>query len=295
MVKTSILGYYLLSSASAGYVVGDVWSTLTPDASAYTDATTDYTQTFGIAIEPVTSSVVLTSASSGVAISTTVDGTAQVITQIGDGQIQAATTTSSYAVVTQIGDGQIQAVATATSSAPIISQIGDGQIQATASSLSSSLSSSVVTSAVSSSDDDPITFVTVTPTTLVYVTVTDGDDEPTSTAAVEKREEESRALADACLTDSSLALTLASSVLTDKQGRIGSIVANRQFQFDGPPPQAGAIFAAGWSVTIDGKLALGNQTIFYQCLSGTFYNLYDEYVAEQCEAVYLNIVDLVSC
>ena len=84
-------------------------------------------------------------------------------------------------------------------------------------------------------------------------------------------------------------------VLTDIKGRIGSIVANRQFQFDGPPPQAGAIYAGGWSITPEGNLALGNDDVFYQCLSGDFYNLYDEKIGGQCHPIHLQAIDLVNC
>lgn len=90
-------------------------------------------------------------------------------------------------------------------------------------------------------------------------------------------------------------MKLEDSVLTDSHGRIGAIVANRQFQFDGPPPQAGSIFAAGWSISSDGYLTLGDSKVFYQCLSGDFYNLYDENVAAQCNAVKLKIIDFVDC
>ncbi|PNS15685.1 Cell wall mannoprotein PIR3 [Sphaceloma murrayae] len=83
-----------------------------------------------------------------------------------------------------------------------------------------------------------------------------------------------------------LEISLKDGVLTDAQGRTGYIASNNQFQFDGPA-QAGAIYTAGWSVCSNGSLALGNSAIFYQCLSGTFYNLYDESTAEQCSAVYL--------
>ena len=89
-------------------------------------------------------------------------------------------------------------------------------------------------------------------------------------------------------------MNLHNGILTDSKGRIGSIVANQQFQFDGPPPQAGAIYAAGWSIK-DGKLAIGNSTTFYQCLSGNFYNLYAEHIGSKCEPVELDIVELVDC
>lgn len=71
-----------------------------------------------------------------------------------------------------------------------------------------------------------------------------------------------------CITPGALAMRLANGVLIDSLGRIGSIVANRQFQFDGPPAQAGAIYTGGWSVCADGVLALGNSKQFYQCDSG---------------------------
>ncbi|GME99078.1 unnamed protein product [[Candida] boidinii] len=90
-------------------------------------------------------------------------------------------------------------------------------------------------------------------------------------------------------------MTLEDGILKDSKGRIGSIVANRQFQFDGPPPQAGAIYAAGWGITDDGYLSIGDDSIFWQCLSGTFYNLYDQSIGGQCSPVHLKIVDLVEC
>ncbi len=90
-------------------------------------------------------------------------------------------------------------------------------------------------------------------------------------------------------------MNLKGGILTDGKGRIGSIVANRQFQFDGPPPQAGAIYAAGWSITPAGNLAIGDKDVFYQCLSGDFYNLYDETLGKHCNQVYLQAIDLVDC
>jgi hypothetical protein len=64
-------------------------------------------------------------------------------------------------------------------------------------------------------------------------------------------------------------MALKNGVLLDKQGKIGSIVANRQFQFDGPPAQAGAVYTGGWSVCDDNLLALGPSKNFFMCLSGT--------------------------
>lgn len=90
-----------------------------------------------------------------------------------------------------------------------------------------------------------------------------------------------------------LELNLDDTILTDGFGRIGAIVANRQFQFDGPPPQAGTIYAAGWSVTLNGTLAIGDNDVFFQCLSGTFYNLYDKSLGSHCNAVFLRTVAFV--
>lgn len=89
--------------------------------------------------------------------------------------------------------------------------------------------------------------------------------------------------------DGSLMITLQDGVLTDNQDRIGSIVANSQFQFDNPV-QSDAQYTAGWSVCQNGSLAIGNDAVFYQCLSGTFYNLYDENQAAQCTPVYINVI-----
>ncbi|KAF2151777.1 hypothetical protein K461DRAFT_279284 [Myriangium duriaei CBS 260.36] len=83
-----------------------------------------------------------------------------------------------------------------------------------------------------------------------------------------------------------LEITLSNGVLTDSKGRTGYIASNNQFQFDGPV-QAGAIYTAGWSVCQNSSLALGGSTVFYECLSGSFYNLYDENDAAQCSPIIL--------
>ncbi|KEF59655.1 uncharacterized protein A1O9_04501, partial [Exophiala aquamarina CBS 119918] len=82
-----------------------------------------------------------------------------------------------------------------------------------------------------------------------------------------------------------LTLTLTDSNLYDQAGRTGYIAANYQFQFD-DPPQAGAIYTSGFSLCANNSLALGGSAIFYQCLSGDFYNLYDRDWADHCVAVY---------
>lgn len=98
-----------------------------------------------------------------------------------------------------------------------------------------------------------------------------------------------------CKTNTTLEMSLEGGILKDSNNRIGCIVGSRQFQFDGPLPQHGAIYAAGWSITNKAQLALGNSTLFYQCSSGEFYNLYDQPIAYQCSPVSLDVVELIDC
>lgn len=239
-----------------GYTPGEPWSTLTPSATLDCGIS-DYSSTFGIAV-------------------------------------QAIKTVKKRDVVSQITDGQIQATAAATVNESVESTITI--TKSTTTTLSGTFSG--FTTTLASTD--------ATPTTTLSSTVTDSaatSTDGTTTGPLSSSTTASTCAATATLTpnanscknDGTLSLTLNDGVLTDGKGRIGSIVSNRQFQFDGPPPQAGAIYAAGWSITKDGNLALGEQDIFYQCLSGTFYNLYDQKVAEQCSSVYLQVVGLVDC
>ena len=99
----------------------------------------------------------------------------------------------------------------------------------------------------------------------------------------------------ACKAPGVLNITLDAGILKDSEDRIGSIVSNRQFQFDGPVPQAGAIYADGWSISPEGNLVLGDDDLFFECLSGNFYNLYDEYVAEQCYPIHLQVLEYIDC
>jgi len=114
-----------------------------------------------------------------------------------------------------------------------------------------------------------------------------GTFEITVSLPMKKREIESR---QTTCSSGALVATLSNSVLTDSKGRIGGIVANHQFQFDGPPSQAGTIFNSGWSVCSNGSLALGPSAIFYQCLSGSFYNLYNTPAGASCEAVIITVI-----
>ncbi|KAF1921525.1 hypothetical protein BDU57DRAFT_437640 [Ampelomyces quisqualis] len=88
--------------------------------------------------------------------------------------------------------------------------------------------------------------------------------------------------------DSALVCNLHNGILRDRDSRTGSIVANRQFQFDGPP-QAGSIYTGGFSICANGSLAIGGTTRWWQCSSGGFYNLYDEWIGAQCEEIRIQV------
>jgi len=191
------------------------------------------------------------------------------ISQIGDGQAQAY---YSAPAITQIGDGQVQAP-TATG----ISQIGDGQVQAP-----------TATAASVISDGQPRV-----PTATAATQATDGQPAATSTGAPSTATPGLQMVA--CKTNSTLELTIENGVLYDGLRRQGYIASNYQFQFDAGVPQAGAIITSGFSLCANGSLALGGSAVFWQCLSGSFYNLYDRDWAFQCDPVYLTALDLVSC
>lgn len=84
-------------------------------------------------------------------------------------------------------------------------------------------------------------------------------------------------------------ITLQGGVLKDQNGRTGEVVANSQFQFD-QPLQSGALFTSGFSICSNGSLAVGGSTVFYQCLSGSFYNLYQQSQGKQCNEIYINTI-----
>ncbi|RMZ71362.1 covalently-linked cell wall [Pyrenophora seminiperda CCB06] len=89
--------------------------------------------------------------------------------------------------------------------------------------------------------------------------------------------------------DGDLLCTLEDGILHDQYGRTGSVVANRQFQFDGPP-QAGAIYTGGWSVCGNNSLAMGGSTRWWRCMSGPFGNLYDESIGAQCHEIRIQAI-----
>jgi len=102
--------------------------------------------------------------------------------------------------------------------------------------------------------------------------------------ASRKRDVEARQLS------GTLSLSLQNGDLKDQAGRTGYIAANYQFQFDAPV-QAGAKETTGFSLCGNGSLALGSSAIFYQCLSGEFYNLYSQSTGAQCSPIFITAVN----
>lgn len=185
------------------------------------------------------------------------------VTQIDDGQVQGGTVV--YMPVTQISDGQPQATSAQSSTATITaaSQISDGQPQA----------SSAVTTASAASQKS--------------------DGQPQASATTSSASSDSTSIA-FCQTNDTLSLTLNNGILKDAYGRTGYIASNYQFQFD-DPPQAGAIYTSGFTVCKNGTLSLGDSSIWWQCRSGGFYNLYDRNWAPQCNAIYIQTGTFVNC
>ena len=320
--KKTLATAALAATALSAYAPPEPWSTLTPPGT-YPGGTTNYPSTFGIAVQ---------TAAAGMgkrdAISQIDDGQIQAprreaVSQIGDGQIQATRvgedapkyTEIPYTTerpetlmpaVSQIRDGQIQntdhevpkvteipyTTERKVPIVPAVSQIHDGQIQAPV-----TTEERRTVPAVSQIHDGQIQNTRVVP---AATQIHDGQVQATK-APAEKNDmpaapkDDASVSAVSCKVPGTLQLHLEDGILYDERGRIGSIVANHQFQFDGPPPQAGAIYAKGWSITPTGFLALGDSDLFYQCLSGDFYNLYDESIGGQCHPVHLEVVDLVDC
>ncbi|USP80674.1 hypothetical protein yc1106_07948 [Curvularia clavata] len=86
--------------------------------------------------------------------------------------------------------------------------------------------------------------------------------------------------------DGILTMSLKDGKLTDQAGRTGYIASNYQFQFDGPV-QAGALDTDGFGLCSDGSLSLKGSNLWYQCLSGNFYNLYSKSIGDQCIAIHI--------
>ena len=104
----------------------------------------------------------------------------------------------------------------------------------------------------------------------------------------------SQLLPPACFYPNSLNMTLDNGIMKDNLGRQAYIASNFQFQFDAPP-QAGALATAGFSVCGNGSVALGNQVIWWSCLTGGFSNLYNQSIGGQCSEALFEAVPLKYC
>lgn len=348
-MKVSTLAFVSLASlVNAAAVPSEPWTTLTPSATlpGSASALTDFDGKFALSIKTI-SSVASGAAKRDDVVGQIGDGqlqqnsdvhhtapktTASVVNQIGDGQVQQQTTAK---VVNQIGDGQVQQQTTAKvvnqigdgqvqqqTTAKVVNQIGDGQVQQQTASVVNQIGDGQV-------QEQPKTTASVanqigdgqiqqqTKVTVSGQATQIGDGQVQATGGASEAGTGKSGIAETCVADDALTLTLNGGVLHDAKGRIGAIVANRQFQFDGPPPQAGTIYAGGWSIVpasyeedkktekaaekgkrdhAEGyKLAIGKQTTFYKCLSGDFYNLYDQSIGGQCLAIEIEILKVVSC
>lgn len=89
--------------------------------------------------------------------------------------------------------------------------------------------------------------------------------------------------------DGTLTLSLEDGVLKDQAGRQGYIASNYQFQFDAPP-QPGHLDTEGFGLCGNDSISLKGSTVFYQCQSGDFYNLYSQSTGAQCIPIHIQAV-----
>lgn len=228
------------------------------------------------------------------------------ISMFTDGQVQAGLHTmnmmavappaaSPVAAVSQIGDGQVQAPAHQAS------QINDGQIQAPATTTIMPVTESkdgqpvapTVPAVSQKTDGQPIALTSAPPAISTVAKASTGGS-PASVTSSAPTASSSGSNTSMMSCKSGPSFTLKDTKITDQKGRTGYIASNFQFQFDNPP-QAGALFTTGFSICANGTLALGGTNIFYQCLSGNFYNLYDRSWAAQCSPAYIQTMQQVNC
>ncbi|KAF9640325.1 putative covalently-linked cell wall protein [Lasiodiplodia theobromae] len=304
------VGALAARSAHASPFPQAVTAAISPSGAAPSGCSASYSGSFGIAVVVISSASGVTTLSSMATASNA--GDVYIISQTSDGQIQVPTTgvttpvyTPDYTSVipiSEISDGQPQAPAGTPTTTPTtslksrcrtpvssssteeattvvpVSEISDGQPQAPA-----GTPNTTPTTRVRSRCGTPVSSSSTEEATTVVPVSEISDGQPQAPAA--------------CPTSSTLTLTLADGVLHDAHNRTGYIASNYQFQFDAPP-QAGALYTAGFSVcSEDGtaSLALGGSKTWYRCLSGDFYNLYDRWWAAQCEEVKIEIVEFADC
>lgn len=90
--------------------------------------------------------------------------------------------------------------------------------------------------------------------------------------------------------------TLKNTVLKDSNGRIGSIVANHQFQFDNPV-QPDSLYTSGFSIEYEKGyplLALNGKTTFWDSqASSSVWKLYDKPITYKSRSVELVVIRVI--
>ena len=205
-------------------------------------------------------------------VATSAPAPAAQVSEITDGQLQVAAHP-----VTQITDGQIQAPA-ATTMMPV-TESSAGQPVAPTMPVQTSAAS-----AMSQKASGPSVAVSSSPSMSPVSSSTSAAPSASSSTGSTSM----------VTCKGGLSITLDGTKLTDQSGRTGYIASNYQFQFDSPP-QADAIYTSGFSICENGTLGLGGSNIFYQCLSGSFFNLYDRKWAAQCSPVYVQTMQQIDC
>ncbi|GMG39458.1 unnamed protein product [Ambrosiozyma monospora] len=248
-----------------------------------------------------------------------------VVTQIGDGQIQAGTGTASSASKTTSASSASKTTSASKSAGPssscvynvvtsyssscyissavskqtyntdfLITQISDGQIQWGTD--AENQATVAVTSTYQQCTTVPYqvtqTSCTALPSSTVPGDTDEGDDGQIYAYVIGSVDQDDGTLPSSCASESSARFTITDGIIYDDQGRLGAIVSNSQFQFDGPPPQAGAIYAGGFSVTDDYFLALGDDdTGFFGCPQDDTYKIYYGSPYNTCVPVYVKVYE----
>lgn len=293
------------SSTSTSYTPGNDWKSLTP-TNTYQCGFVNYTSTFGVAVKTVT----FDSSNSTNATSTNAKRDLVAPTQAVDvivGQVRALASVTSGSI-----SGADEVTTTFTRTKTIIST-SVATLSANTTALNETthlgynltLNGSLVNASFSNISFGNISMygnssllnATYLNSTASYLNST----HQVNTTSYNSTTKCSAKLPDffndvSCQTNSTLSVTLDNGVLRDASGKIGSIVSSHQFQFNGPWPAEGTIFAKGWSITPENTLALGDNDIFYECLSGDgYYDLYNEFIGSQCIPIQLEVVTLVDC
>ncbi|CCH58415.1 hypothetical protein TBLA_0A06230 [Henningerozyma blattae CBS 6284] len=279
--EKTLVAVTLLAVSKAAAVPDEPYTTLTP-TGVYKDASSNYPSTFGINVVPLAAANAKRDykVQHKVVVTRTHDVTVTV-------KGEPTTVTTKVDTTTTVGAGAANTEGTQKSTVEAI----DTEVQAT---------QKPAEDTVKTDTQKPTAKVTV-PQKVEETSTSKTESKPTTTVTDQKTSNKDTKTSDntlnavSCKNSGTLVVSLTDGLLIDSKGRIGSVVSNRQIQFDGPPPQSGSIYAAGWALTPDGNLALGSQDIFYQCLSGNFYNMYDQPIAEQCEEVHLQAIELVDC